>query len=235
MESNRDFLGLIGRVLRGRRQHEQVCRRGDSWVLEHTALMGNVPDVTIARVNLVACCGNRNLVGFRVSDRVLAAPDVPFTPRGYDGQIGSECSVSELEADLVVTLSGATVGERIRSHLASDLNLPARNKGPAHRGAKEVLSTIDCSCPEGGPDEILDKFPAEVLDVALVGAGSNRFGPHAFQLLALAYVRGDADHPRAVTLLEPGEDDRCIEPTGVGEGNCANNGRLNKYSECLNI
>src|SRR5882762_9348038 len=235
MESNCNFLRLIWRILRGRRQHEEVCRRGDSGLLEHAALMRNVPDVTIARVNLVACRGNRNLMSLRVGDRVFAAPDMPFTPRGYDRQIGSECSVSELEADLIVTLSSATMGERIRSHLTSDLNLPARNEGTAHRGAEEVLSTINCSGSEGGPDEILDKFPPEILDVALVGPRSNSFGPHTLQLLALAYIRRDADHLGAVTLLEPRDDDRCIEPTGVGEGNCANHGRLNKYSECLNL
>jgi len=188
MESNRDFLGVIGCILRGRRQHEEVRRRSDSGLLEHAALMGDVPDVTIARVNLIACRGNRNLMSFRVGDRVLTAPDIPFTPGCYDGQIGSECSVSELEADLIVTLSSATMGERIRSHLTSDLNLPARNEGTAHRGAEEVLSTINCSGSEGGPDEILDKFPPEILDVALVGPGSNSFGPHTLQLLALAVL-----------------------------------------------
>src|SRR3981081_2368986 len=132
MESNRDFLGLIGCILRGRRQHEEVRRRGDSELLEHAALMGDVPDVTIARVNLIACRGNRNLMSFRVGARVVATPDIPFTPGCYDGQIGSECSVSELEADLIVTLSGTAVGERVRSYLPSDLNLPARNEGASH-------------------------------------------------------------------------------------------------------
>src|ERR1700682_3776545 len=118
MESDRDFLGLIGRILRGRRQHEEICRRGDAGLLEPPAPLRNVPDVTIARINLVPCRGNRNFMSFRVGDRVLAAPDIPFTPGGYDGQIGSERSVSELESDLVVALSGATVSERISSHLA---------------------------------------------------------------------------------------------------------------------
>ncbi len=174
-------------------------------------------------------------MSFRVGDRVFAAPDVPFAPRCYDGQIRSKRSVSELEADLIVTLAGATVGERIRTHLPSDLNLSARNEGTAHRCAEEIFSTVNRSGSERGPDEVFDKLLPEVLDVALVRAGSNRFGAYALQLFSLADIRGDTNHPRAITLLEPGDDDRCVEPAGVGEGNCANHGRLNKYSECLNI
>jgi hypothetical protein len=127
------------------------------------------------------------------------------------------------------------VSERICSDLASDLDLSTGNERASHGGAEQILSAINRSGTQRGPHEILDKFLPEILDVALVRAGSNRLGPYAFQLLSLAYVRGDADDTRAVTLLEPRDDDRSVEPTGVGEGNCTNHRRLNKYSEYLNI
>src|SRR5450759_852392 len=132
MESDRYFLGLIRCILWCGRQHEQICRRGNGGLLEHATLVGDVPDVPVARVNLVAGRRNRNLVSFGVGDRVFAAADVPFAPWCYDGQIRSERGVSELETDLIVPLAGATVSERIRAHLPRDFNLSAGDEGTAH-------------------------------------------------------------------------------------------------------
>jgi len=88
---------------------------------------------------------------------------------------------------------------------------------------------------QGRPHEILDEFLAEILYVAFVGTRGDRFGAYAFELLALANVGGDANDAGVVPLLEPRNDDRCVEPTGVGEGDGSNHGRLNKYSELLYI
>src|ERR1700730_12395075 len=109
VESDRDVLGLIRSILRRCCQHEEICRRSDSGLLEHATFMRDVPDVPSSGVDLVARGGNWNLVGLRVGNRVLAAPDTPFAPGRYHRQVGCERRVSELKPDLVVAFSGATV------------------------------------------------------------------------------------------------------------------------------
>ena len=67
-----------------------------------------------------------------------------------------------------------------------------------------------------------DEFEAQVLDVALFGAGGDRLFAHALQLvLALSDVGGDADDPGVVVFAQPGDDDRGIEAARVGEGDGA--------------
>ena len=160
---------------------------------------------------------------FGVGDRVLAAADVPLAPRRDDRKVRRERRVGQLEANLIVALAGAAVRERIGADAARDLDLPARDERPRHRGAEQVLAVVDRAGAKRREDEGLDELLAQVFDVAFVGAGGDRLGANAGELLAaLTDVGGDADDAAArVVLLEPGNDDRGIEPAGVGENNGA--------------
>ena len=121
-----------------------------------------------------------------------------------------ERGIGQLEANLVVSLAGTPVRERISSDLTRDFDLPARNERAPHRGAEEVLPTVDSASAEGGPHELFHEFLAQIFDVALVGTRCDRFRPHSLQLIALADIRGDADDASAIALFKPGNDDGCI-------------------------
>src|SRR6266705_4251596 len=193
--------------------------------------MGDVPDIAIARIDLVSRRSDRDSMRLGVSKRILAATDVPLAPRCNDGEVRSKRRVSELEAALVVALPCAAVGERVGTDLASNFNLPTGDKGPTHRSAEEVFTPVDSTSPEGGPYELFHEFLAQIFDVALIGTRCDRLCSYSLQLFALPDVRRDADDTSAVAFLEPRNDDGSVEPTGVGKGNCTDHGRLNKYSE----
>src|SRR5712675_654196 len=87
-----------------------------------------------------------------------------------------------------------------------------RERAP-HRGAEEILPTVDSTSAEGGPHELFHEFLAQIFDVALVGTRCDGFCPHALQLVSLADVRRDADNAGIVAFLQPGDDNGGIQPT----------------------
>jgi hypothetical protein len=127
------------------------------------------------------------------------------------------------------------VRERVGPDLPRDFNLTTRDQWPPHGSSEKVFATIDRPGSESRPDEIDYELMPEIFDVAFVRSGRDRFGAYTLQLVALTDVGGYANHSRVVALLQPRDDDRSIEPTGVGEGNCSYHDFLNKYSELLNI
>ena len=217
-EADRHVFGRVRRQARIDREHEEVIRRRGVRILEDPALVRDVPDVAVARVDLGGGGGHRDVALGGVGEGVLAAADVPLAPRRDHGQLGREGGVGELEAHLVVALAGAAVGERVGTDGAGELGLTARDERPAHGGAEEVLAAVNGAGAERGPDELLHVLLAQVLDVALVGARGERLLAHAGELVAaLADVGGHADDAGVIVLLEPGHDDRGIETAGVGE------------------
>src|SRR5438105_4976175 len=226
-----DLFRVVGGIFGRGRQHEQISGRRRRWLFEDPTLMRDVPEVAIARIDLVPRCCNRDPVRFSVSDCILTATDIPFAPWRDDRQVGRERGVSQLESYLVVPFPGAAMCKCISTNAAGDLHLSTSNEWPAHRGAEEVFTTVDSTSAEGGPHELFHKFLAQVFDVALIGTRGDCLRSYAFQLLALSYVGGDADDASAVALLEPGDDDRRVKPARVGKGDCTDHGCLNKYSE----
>ena len=173
-----------------------------------------------------------------VGERVLAAPDVPLAPRGDDGQLGSEGGVGELEAHLIVALAGAAVRERVGADRARDVDLALGDERARHRGAEQVLATVDRARAEGRPDVVGDELLAHVLDEAFVGAGGDRLRANALELIALADLRGDADDLGVVALAQPGDDDGSVEAPRIGECDFANHAVSairNKYALPLHI
>lgn len=219
LEGDGDFFWRVRGRFWGVGEHEEVGRWGLGRIFEDAALVGDVPDVAVARVDLFLGRGNRDILFGSVFDGVFAAPDVPLAPWSDHGEIGGERGVGQLEADLVVSFPRAAVRERVGANLAGDFDLAAGDERAAHGGAEEVFAAVDGASAEGGEDEIPHVLLAQVFHVALVGAGGDGLGLDPLELVALADVGGDADHLGAWELvLEPGDDDRCIEAAGVGEG-----------------
>ncbi len=154
-----------------------------------------------------------------VGDCVFAATDVPLAPGRDDRKIRRERGVGQLETNLIVSLSRASVRQRVGADAPCDLDLAARDERPGHRRAEEVLTIVDRSGAERREDERLDEFLAQVFDVAGVGARRERLGAHPAKLVApLPDVGGHADDLGAgVMLLEPRDDNGSIESAGVRE------------------
>ena len=75
-------------------------------------------------------------------------------PWGNDFKVRCECGIAELEAHLVVALTGGTVGDGIRAFALSDLDVGLGNQRPCNRSAEQVLTFIDCIGAHHREDEV---------------------------------------------------------------------------------
>ena len=85
-----------------------------------------------------------------VFDGILAGDDVPFAPGGDDRKVGSEGFVGKFEANLVVALAGAAVGQCVAAGGEGHFHLFGGQQGAGHGGAEEVLVLVDAA----GADEL---------------------------------------------------------------------------------
>src|SRR4029077_16386232 len=108
-------------------------------IFENPTLVGHVPDVPVTGIDLLARCGDWNVVLRGVGNRVLAASNLPFAPGSDDRQVGCKGSIRKLEPDLIVAFSGAAVGKRIGSDAPGDFDLTAGEERPAHGSAKQIF------------------------------------------------------------------------------------------------
>src|SRR5687768_10509530 len=129
--------------------------------------MREVPEIPVMGVDLLPRRDDRNATLLRVRDRILAAADVPFAPWRDHREVRRKGSEGQLEADLVVPLAGAPMGERIGTDRTSDLHLAARDERTRHRRPEEVLAVVDGTCAKRRPNEGLYELVPKVLDVAL--------------------------------------------------------------------
>src|SRR5262249_18471724 len=97
-------------------------------------------------------------------DGVLAGVDVPFAPRSDDLDIWGNRFVSEFEADLIIALASAAVGEAVGAEFECDFGLTLGNDGTRHGSAEEIGVFVNGPSAESRPNEIADKFFAEVFD-----------------------------------------------------------------------
>ena len=107
-------------------------------------------------------------MGLGVRDRVLTASDIPFAPRRDDGQIRCKGGIRELEANLIVTLAGAAVGQCIGPDPPGNLNLTTRDQRATHGSAEQVLPAVNGTGTQGRPHEVLHELLTEILDIALI-------------------------------------------------------------------
>jgi hypothetical protein len=109
------------------------------------------------------------------------------------------------------------VGDRIRAGRARDFHQALRDQRPGDRGAEQVLAFVHGVGPEHRVDEIAHELLAQVLDEDLLHPELPGLAPRGRELLALADVGGEGDDFAAVAILQPLEDDRGVEPAGIGE------------------
>jgi hypothetical protein len=90
-------------------------------------------------------------------------------------QFGREGGIRRLEANLVVALAGAAVGDGGAPGLLGDLDLRLAQDGAGDGGAQQVAALVDGAGDDGREDEVLDELALEVDDVALLGARVDHF------------------------------------------------------------
>src|SRR5206468_2547485 len=163
--------GSVRRSFRSHAEDKHLFPRLVPRVFENSSLMAEVPQVPVFAVNLLPRGGDGNLAGLRVIDFVFARSEVPFPPGGDDLQLRIESLVGELEPDLIVAFPGAAMGDRIRSFLFGDFDLPARDQGACERRSEQVLTLVNGARAQCGEDELADKLFTQICDDAVRGPG----------------------------------------------------------------
>ena len=153
----------------------------------------------------------------RVVDLLVAGQAHPDAHRRDDLEPRIERVRRDIEADLVVALAGAAVGDRVGALALGDLDEELRDQRPGERGGQRVGALVERVGLEVRPDEVGHEALAGIDDVGARRAGRHRPLLDALAQRAAAEVDGERDDLGVVLLLEPGDGDRRIESARVGE------------------
>ena len=210
---------FVGRLFGRDGQLEQIFFRGIGEVFQRAALVGEVPQIPVPAVERFAGrIRQGDVSGFGVGDRILARADVPLAPGGDDLQARIERGVGQLEAHLVVALAGAAVGDGIRAVLLRRQDLVLGDQRPGDGSPQQILPFIDCPGAEQRENVIAREFLAQVLADQPARAGFTRpFGQRRGLADPLPDIGGETHHFAPVGFLQPGDNDRGIQPAGISK------------------
>ncbi len=149
-----DDLDRGGRRGRVDRPLVDVGRRRDPGVLEDAGLDRAAPQVHVDGVGRRLRDGDLDPALGRVVDLLLARQAHPHAHRGDDLQPRVEGVDGHVEADLVVALAGAAVGDRVGALALGDLDEQLGDERPGERRRERVDALVQRVRLEVGPDEV---------------------------------------------------------------------------------
>ncbi|THW45416.1 Bystin-domain-containing protein [Aureobasidium pullulans] len=199
LEVKDKVLGLLGSLGGVDGQLPHVLGGSDVGVLEDTGLVTAVGQVLVHAPGLALCAGDGDAGLLGVVEEILATLEAVVedgvAPWGNDLDGGLQGVEGQLEADLVVALTGAAVRDSETALLLGDGDLGAGNDGT---GERNVL--VDGIALDSGPAELLDELLAEILNVALLGTNLEGLLAGSIKVLLLANIGHEADD--AVALVQ---------------------------------
>ena len=209
----------IGRVLGILGHNPGVVERLVPGILQVAALNGTTPQVVVDGIGVVVgTLGNRHVVGVSIGDLVGTALQIPLANWGDNLKLGVEGLDGSLEADLVVTLAGAAVGDVGRAKLVSDLDKLLGEQRARQGGKQRVLVLVHGVCSDGLGQELIRELVAQVEHLAIKNAQVERLLFLGIQAgLLLAHVAADANDIEILLVLEPLDTYGCIKTTGICE------------------
>lgn len=192
LEEECEVLGLIRGRQRVLGQLPHIGGRSCVGVLQDAGLVGAVSQVLIHGPGLGLGGGDGNVLPLGIVEQVLAALEAlvedGIAPRRNDLDGGLEGVEGKLEANLVVTLTSAAVGDseaalalvlklakdiplhcvdlKDESYLG-DFDLGASDDGTSQGGTKKVDILVDGVASNCGEAELLNEFAADVNNLAL--------------------------------------------------------------------
>ncbi len=158
---------------------------------------------------------DRDFVLGRVVHQLLAREQVPFAPRSDDLYARLERIGAELETNLVVALAGRAVGNGIGTGLVGDLDQTLGDQRTGNGGTEQVLTFVNGIGAEHREDEVAYELFAQVVDVDFLDAHGLGLGTRWLDFLALSEVGGEGHHFAVIGVLQPLEDHRGVQATGI--------------------
>ena len=163
--------GAVGRV---DRPLVDIVGRPGPRVLEDAGLDGAAPDVVVDRVGRLLRDRDLDPAGDRVLDLLLARQAHADPHRGDHLESRVEGVDGDVEADLVVALARAAVGDRVGAFLLGDLDQELGDERPGERRGEGVDALVQRVRLEGRAAVVGDEVLARVHDVGAAGAGASR-------------------------------------------------------------
>ena len=156
-------------------------------------------------------------MGLGIVDLLVPALDVPLPPGSDDLHLRGKALDGQLKPHLIVALAGAAVADGVSPLFLGNLHQPLADDGPGEGGAQKIVLILGPH-HHGGDDDLIHHLVGQVLDVQLGGAGLDGLLLQAVQLVPLPHIGGDRDDLRVIViLLQPGDDDGCIQAAGIGQ------------------
>ncbi len=206
------------------RQDEHILPRLIPRILEDTALMGDMEQVSVTAVRLLFRERKGYTVFFCIIEHGLPGIEGPFgvPPRcdDVDGRIQGH--VRQLKPHLIVTLAGGPVADCVGFLSLGYLYLSLGDERPRDRCSHKVRAFVDGIGPQHGKHEVADKLFSEVVDVYFGRAGVEGLLLEARQLFFLSHVGRKGNHITSIALLKPRQDDRCIQSPRIGHNHFSN-------------
>ena len=137
-------------------------------------------------------------------------------PRCIDLEIGGECCVGKLEANLVIAFAGRAMADVVCAILTCYFDLLFGDNWSGQRRTEQVTVLVECVSRDRWEDIILYELTLTVDDDYFVGTGNLSVFPDLVEIFILAHIGNVGDNPK-VFKLKPLEDATCVETTGIGE------------------
>ena len=152
-------------------------------------------------------------MGRCIVDGVIPRFDLPFSPRSDHLQLGSQRLDSQFEPDLVVALSGRSVGNGIRPFFQSDLHQVFGNDGPCNGSPQKIFLFVDGTGFHHGPSIFPEEFIPQIQDIRLAGPGFDGLVMDRSHFFPLTDIRRYGNHfTIVVVFLQPRNDAGSIQP-----------------------
>src|SRR5690606_23324689 len=186
-------------------------------VLEEAGLDGAAPHVLVDREGVVLRGRDRQALALGVLDGLVTG-EREVADGGDALQLGGERGDRDLEADLIVALAGAAVGDGGRAVLLRGLHQVLGDDGAGDRRDVRVGVHVQRVRLEGGHAVLVGELVAGVGDVGLDGAAVQGALADDLEVLsALAHVDRAGDDVGAGGVVDPADGHRGVEAAGVGE------------------
>ena len=154
---------------------------------------------------------NRQIVLLGVLNRDVTRQG-KVTNRGNAVHVGRHRGNRDLEADLVVALTRATMCDRRRTELTRSLHKVLCNDGTRQRRHERVLAFVERVCLQSGHAVFGREFVARICNVRFNGSTIERTLTNNLKVLAaLADVNSNSDDLAARLFTDPSDSDRGVQ------------------------
>ncbi len=208
----------VGGVFRGNAPAPHVFFVLGPGVFQYAAFIRDVQQVGVHGVRgLLAVTLNGDVVLFSVGQQLLAGHQVPLAPWRNHFYARLKRIGTQLETHLVVALAGGTVGDGIGTGFVGNFNQALGDQRTGDGSTQQVLAFINGVGAEHRENKVAHKFFTQVVDVDFLDTQRFGLGTGRLDLLALTQVSGEGNDFALVLVLQPLEDYRGIQATGIGQ------------------